>query len=131
MEKRQIDAVKRKTELCTHRVHFFGRPNCMRTAYTIDMYSSTVLGMERAEYGKRIVVTLSQQLKLCIRTAYTFIHSMLQNEPFDYTEWRKDNLFKGMTVAEISQAADSYCKEFSKIEPSVVAEPLTTYQTNN
>ena len=63
MEKRQINAVKRKTELCTHRVHFFGRPNCIRGSYTIDMVSSVVLGIERAEYGKLIVVTLSRQLK--------------------------------------------------------------------
>ena len=32
-------------------------------------------------------------------------------EPFDYTEWRKDNLFKGMSFEEISQAAEKYCKE--------------------
>jgi len=31
--------------------------------------------------------------------------------PYNYTEWRKDNLFTGMSVAEISQAADKYCKE--------------------
>ena len=71
---------------------------------------------------------LTNELGLLEAEQFIFL---LLSEPFDYTEWRKDNLFKGMTVAEISQAADSYCKEFSKIEPSVVAEPLTTYQTNN
>ena len=29
-------------------------------------------------------------------------------ESFDYTEWRKDNLFQGMTVEQISDAAMEY-----------------------
>ena len=36
---------------------------------------------------------------------------LLLSEPFNYTEWRKDNLFTGMSVEEISRAADKYCKE--------------------
>jgi hypothetical protein len=36
--------------------------------------------------------------------AETFI-SLVLREPFDYTEWRKDNLFAGMTVEEISHNA--------------------------
>ena len=36
---------------------------------------------------------------------------LLLSEPFNYTEWRKDNLFTGMSVDEISKAADKYCKE--------------------
>ena len=36
---------------------------------------------------------------------------LLLSEPFNYTEWRRDNLFTGMSVAEISHAADTYCKE--------------------
>jgi hypothetical protein len=28
--------------------------------------------------------------------------SLLLREPFDYTEWRRDNLFTGMSVEEIS-----------------------------
>jgi len=61
--------------------------------------------------------------------AEQFIYLLL-SEPFDYTEWRKENLFSGMTVAEISKAADKYCKEISKKEPSVVvAEPQTKYQS--
>jgi hypothetical protein len=31
--------------------------------------------------------------------------SILLREPFDYTEWRKDNLCIGMTVEEISKEA--------------------------
>jgi len=48
--------------------------------------------------------------ELGILEAERFV-SLLLSEPFDYTEWRKDNLFVGMSVAEISQAADKYCKE--------------------
>ena len=42
--------------------------------------------------------------------AEQFVYLLL-SEPFNYTEWRKENLFIGMSVAEISQAADNYCKE--------------------
>ena len=42
--------------------------------------------------------------------AEQFVYLLL-SEPFNYTEWRKDNLFKDMSVEEISQAADKYCKE--------------------
>jgi hypothetical protein len=31
--------------------------------------------------------------------------SILLREPFDYTEWRKDNLCVGMTIEEISKEA--------------------------
>jgi len=31
--------------------------------------------------------------------------SLILREPFDYTEWRRDNLFTGMTVEEISRKA--------------------------
>ena len=42
--------------------------------------------------------------------AEQFVYLLL-SEPFNYTEWRKDNLFVGMNVDEISRAADKYCKE--------------------
>ncbi|GHT24038.1 hypothetical protein AGMMS4957_16430 [Bacteroidia bacterium] len=35
---------------------------------------------------------------------------LLLSQPFDYTEWRKNNLFVGLSVDEISNAADRYCK---------------------
>jgi len=35
----------------------------------------------------------------------------LLSEPFNYTEWRRNNLFAGMSVDEISRAADIYCRE--------------------
>jgi len=36
---------------------------------------------------------------------------LLLSQPFDYTEWRKKNLFAGMSIDEISNAADKYCNE--------------------
>ena len=36
--------------------------------------------------------------------------TLINKEDFDYTKWRKD-LFKGMTVREISQEAMNYCKD--------------------
>jgi len=42
--------------------------------------------------------------------AEQFIYVLL-SQPFDYTEWRKNNLFIDMTVDAISDAADAYCKE--------------------
>ena len=42
--------------------------------------------------------------------AEQFVYLLL-SEPFNYTEWRRDNLFTGMSVAEISQSAEKYCKE--------------------
>jgi len=41
--------------------------------------------------------------------AEQFIY-VLKSQPFDYTEWRKTNLFTGMTLEEISNAADEHCK---------------------
>ena len=38
------------------------------------------------------------------REAERFV-SILLREPFDYTEWRKNNVCAGMTVEEISKAA--------------------------
>jgi hypothetical protein len=37
--------------------------------------------------------------------------ALLLSEPFDYTEWRRDNLFSDMSLDEIIDAADKYCKE--------------------
>jgi len=37
--------------------------------------------------------------------------SILLREPFDYTEWRKDNLCTGMTVEEISKEAMAIYKQ--------------------
>ena len=42
--------------------------------------------------------------------AEQFIYVLL-SQPFDYTEWRKNHLFIDMTVDEINDAADAYCKE--------------------
>ena len=40
--------------------------------------------------------------------AEQFIYVLL-SQPFDYTEWRKTNLFAGMSVEEISNAAEKFC----------------------
>jgi hypothetical protein len=40
--------------------------------------------------------------------------ALLLREPFDYTEWRKDNLFVGMSIDEIIDEADKYCKGKTK-----------------
>ncbi|GHT31949.1 hypothetical protein AGMMS49574_14590 [Bacteroidia bacterium] len=37
--------------------------------------------------------------------------ALLLREPFDYTEWRKENLFAGMNLDEIIDQADKYHKE--------------------
>jgi hypothetical protein len=43
--------------------------------------------------------------------AERFIYVLLR-EPFDYTEWRKNNLCVGMSVEEISKAAmEIYSRE--------------------
>ena len=42
--------------------------------------------------------------------AEQFVYLLL-SEPFNYTEWRRENLFVSMSVAEISSAAEKYCKE--------------------
>ena len=42
--------------------------------------------------------------------AEQFVYLLL-SEPFNYTEWRRDNLFTGMSVVEISREADKYCRE--------------------
>jgi hypothetical protein len=39
-----------------------------------------------------------------------FISHILR-EPFDYTEWRRDNLFADMSLHELNQAAAEYDKQ--------------------
>ena len=39
---------------------------------------------------------------------------LLKSQPFDYTEWRKTNLCPGMTLDEISKAADAYSKQYEQ-----------------
>lgn len=41
--------------------------------------------------------------------------SLIQMDAFDYTEWRKDNLFKDMTADEVSEQAVKYrCEKKNK-----------------
>ena len=39
--------------------------------------------------------------------------SLVLREPFDYTEWRRNNLFVGMTIEEISKNAMDFYNESS------------------
>ena len=55
---------------------------------------------------------------LGILEAEQFIY-VIKSQPFDYSEWRKKNLCVGMTLNEISNAADSYCKEVSNAVSAV------------
>ena len=48
--------------------------------------------------------------ELGILDAERFV-ALILREPFDYTEWRKNNLFVGMSIDEIIDKADEYCKE--------------------
>jgi hypothetical protein len=36
--------------------------------------------------------------------------SLIHAEPFDYTEWRRENLFKDISVEELSKSAMEYRK---------------------
>ena len=36
--------------------------------------------------------------------------ALILKEPFDYTQWRENNLFVGMSIDEIIDEADIYCK---------------------
>ena len=47
---------------------------------------------------------------LGILEAEQFIY-VIKSQPFDYSEWRKSNLCAGMTLDEISNAAELYCNE--------------------
>lgn len=48
--------------------------------------------------------------KLGMLDAERFI-ALILREPFDYTTWRENNLFVGMSVKKISDAAKKYCDE--------------------
>ncbi|MDR1632429.1 MAG: hypothetical protein LBR97_06080 [Dysgonamonadaceae bacterium] len=48
--------------------------------------------------------------ELGILDAERFV-ALLLREPFDYTKWRRENLFVNMSLDEIMDEADKYCKE--------------------
>ena len=37
--------------------------------------------------------------------------SHLLREPFDYTQWRRDNLYNGVSLRELNRQAAQYAKE--------------------
>ena len=66
-----------------------------------DMTNSTVL----LDRGIRCLNN-----ELGILDAERFV-ALISRESFDYTEWRKNNLFVNMGIDEIIEEADKYCKE--------------------
>ena len=48
--------------------------------------------------------------KLGVLETEIFIANLLR-EPFDYTKWRRDNLYDGMSLHELNQKAAEYAKE--------------------
>ena len=58
--------------------------------------------------------------KLGLVEAERFI-SLLHTESFDYTEWRRENLFKDITVKELSKAAMEYRRSKKSVQ-SIVSE---------
>ena len=48
--------------------------------------------------------------KLGVLETEIFISHLLR-EPFDYTKWRRDNLYAGMSLHELNQKAAQYMKD--------------------
>ena len=48
--------------------------------------------------------------------------SLLHVESFDYTEWRSENLFRNMTVEELSNAAMEYRRSKKAVHQSIATE---------
>jgi hypothetical protein len=42
--------------------------------------------------------------------AEMFVFAIKSEEPFDYTQWRRDNLFEDMTADELLDASVEYAK---------------------
>jgi hypothetical protein len=57
--------------------------------------------------------------KLGILDTERFV-ALLLREPFDYTEWHREHLFAGMSLDEIIDAADKYCKENTDIQANLL-----------
>ena len=49
--------------------------------------------------------------KLGILETEIFISNLLRKKPFDYTEWRRDHLFPGMSPNELNRQAAQYARE--------------------
>jgi len=52
--------------------------------------------------------------KLGVLETEIFISHLLR-EPFDYTKWRRDNLFNDMSLQELNQKAAQYSKDHKRI----------------
>jgi len=59
--------------------------------------------------------------ELGILDAERFV-ALILREPFDYTEWRNSNLFIDMSIDEIIDEADKYCKEKAQQPTSGLAK---------
>ena len=54
--------------------------------------------------------------KLGVLETEIFISNLLR-EPFDYTKWRRDNLYEGVPLHELNQKAAQYAKEHPVKKP--------------
>jgi len=52
--------------------------------------------------------------KLGVLETEIFISHLLR-EPFDYTKWRRDNLYNDMSLQELNQKAAQYSKDHKRI----------------
>jgi hypothetical protein len=52
--------------------------------------------------------------KLGVLETEIFISNLLR-EPFDYTKWRRDNLYNDMSLHELNQKAAQYAREHKRI----------------
>jgi hypothetical protein len=64
--------------------------------------------------------------KLGIIEAERYISNLRNTEPFDYTEWRQENLWKGMSAEDILLAA----AEFDKNNPRPVLKCRNSADTS-
>jgi plasmid replication initiation protein len=53
---------------------------------------------------------------LGIVEAERFIVNLKTEAPFDYTEWRQENLYEGMTLDELAESAAEHCRDRQTIE---------------
>jgi hypothetical protein len=54
-----------------------------------------------------------EQLSVQLETqAEMFVFTIKAEEPFNYTEWRRDNLFEDMSPDELLYAAAEYAKTY-------------------
>jgi hypothetical protein len=68
--------------------------------------------------------------ELGLLEAEQFIYILL-SQPFDYTEWRKNNLGVGMTLRDICVATKEYRKTHPRLAPAMLNEDLHQADVDN